>query len=30
MNLDESRADDSSYVDEIKYCEVCGRKLGDE
>lgn len=22
--------EDSSYIEEVKYCEVCGRKLGDE
>ena len=22
--------EDSSYIEEVKYCEVCGRKLGDD
>jgi hypothetical protein len=28
--LEETRTDDSSYIAQVKYCEVCGRKLGDE
>jgi hypothetical protein len=33
MNLEEYHKrlnEDSSYIEEVKYCEVCGRKLGDE
>lgn len=31
MNLEEYRRqlnEDSSYIEEVKYCQVCGRKLG--
>lgn len=28
--LEENTTDDSRYIVKVKYCEVCGRKLGDE
>ncbi|ULQ49043.1 hypothetical protein [Liquorilactobacillus nagelii] len=33
MNLEDYHKrlnEDSSYIAQVKYCEVCGRKLGDE
>lgn len=28
--LEENTTEDSRYIVKVKYCEVCGRKLGDD
>ena len=28
--LEENTTEDSMYIVKVKYCEVCGRKLGDD
>lgn len=29
QHLEEDTIDDSTYIEKVKYCEVCGRKLED-